>query len=144
MLAASVCVRAASRSALTRGCWPSRRTGGSGSADPVPVSQDCHLWREQGWADGLGPNPTPLGDFLKPSCETLLGVPKQQAPRSPKFSWSKPNAIPDPDPCNDHAMLPLKASRKLLSCHISSRKPSLTYRLARNLWLPRLQTGLPS
>lgn len=30
---------------LTRGCWPSRRTGGSGSAGPAPVSPGCHSGR---------------------------------------------------------------------------------------------------
>lgn len=28
---------------LTRGCWPSRRTGGSGSAGPCRASPGCHL-----------------------------------------------------------------------------------------------------
>ena len=50
---------------LTLGCWPNRRTGGSGSAGPVRVSPGCHLrgrWRwigENRPAEGPGTPPSP-------------------------------------------------------------------------------------
>lgn len=36
---------------LTPGCWPSRRTGGSGSAGPVRASPGCHLQRWWKWIE---------------------------------------------------------------------------------------------
>lgn len=52
---------------LTRGCWPSRRTGGSESAGPGQESPGCHLqgsvevdW-EDGLSEGLAPRPDSRG-----------------------------------------------------------------------------------
>lgn len=72
---------------LTLGCWPNRRTGGSGSAGPVRVSPGCHLQGsvEVDWGEAVcrGPgHPTQPQEGLQPdhsATPSWRAIPKNES-----------------------------------------------------------------